>query len=91
MTVGVAVLALRTNATMIPIYGYWDEKKKRHVIHARTVLEVEQTGNRQHDTETITKRYTTELEKLVRAHPDQWLWIHKRWNTRPDGEPDLYD
>jgi hypothetical protein len=30
------------------------------------------------------------IERFVRAYPDQWLWIHKRWNTRPAGEPDLY-
>ena len=40
-------------------------------------------------------RYTQQgrasvIEKYVRLYPDQWLWIHKRWNTRPPGEVDLY-
>jgi KDO2-lipid IV(A) lauroyltransferase len=37
-----------------------------------------------------TAAFTAEVEKLVRRFPDQWLWIHKRWKTRPNGEPGLY-
>jgi len=36
-------------------------------------------------------RFTKAIEECVRRHPEQWLWIHKRWRTRPAGEPDLYN
>ncbi|MEP0814173.1 MAG: hypothetical protein HRF49_05850 [bacterium] len=38
----------------------------------------------------VTRRVNLAYEKLVREHPEQWLWIHKRFKTRPPGEPDVY-
>jgi KDO2-lipid IV(A) lauroyltransferase len=37
-----------------------------------------------------TARYMKALEAVIRHHPDQWLWIHRRWRTRPEGEPEIY-
>jgi KDO2-lipid IV(A) lauroyltransferase len=48
--------------------------------------EIPMTGNVQAD----TQRVHTALENVIRAHPEQWLWIHRRWKTRPPGEPGLY-
>jgi KDO2-lipid IV(A) lauroyltransferase len=47
---------------------------------------VEITGNAARDTQTLQTR----LEEVIRADPGQWLWIHRRWKTRPPGEPPLY-
>jgi KDO2-lipid IV(A) lauroyltransferase len=44
------------------------------------------TGDAARDTAALQKK----LEEIVRAHPDQWLWIHRRWKTRPPGEESLY-
>jgi KDO2-lipid IV(A) lauroyltransferase len=49
-----------------------------------------QTGNKQEDILTNTTRCNQVLEELVRKHPDQWLWVHRRWKTRPEGEKELY-
>lgn len=89
-TAGVATLALRTDATVIPAFAPWDKKRKRFVFRGGPVIELVRTGDDQRDVEINTARFTAAIEKYIRAYPDQWLWIHKRWKTRPGGEPDLY-
>ena len=87
---GVALLAMRANAAIIPMCGAWDEEKQRYVgVHGKIIYPTS-TGDRRHDVVETTARFTAEVEKMIRAYPDQWLWIHKRWKTRPLGEPDLY-
>jgi KDO2-lipid IV(A) lauroyltransferase len=89
-TAGVAALAMRTNALIVPICAPWDEKKKKYVICVGPFLEFESTGDRRRDVVINTARFTEIFEQMIREYPDQWLWIHKRWKTRPNGEPDLY-
>src|ERR671917_1304276 len=89
-TTGAAVLALRTDATVIPVCAPWDEERKRFVFHGGPVLELVRTGDAARDVELNTARFTAAIEEQVRRFPDQWLWIHKRWKTRPPGEPELY-
>lgn len=87
---GVALLAMRTNSAIVPMCGAWDEEKQRYIgVHGRMIFPSD-TGDRQRDIVETTAAFTAEVEKLVRRFPDQWLWIHKRWKTRPPGEPDLY-
>ena len=88
---GVALLAMRTNAAIIPMCGAWDEEKKRYIgVHGK-IIYPSSTGDRRHDVVETTTKFTAEVEKMIRAYPDQWLWIHKRWKTRPPGEPELYN
>lgn len=87
---GVAMLAMRTNAIIIPLAGVWDEAQKRYKVVHGGIVEPASTDDRQRDVVDLTSRFTAEVEKLIRAYPDQWLWIHKRWKTRPPGEKDLY-
>ena len=89
-TAGAATLALRTDATVIPCCAPWDERRKKYVFHGGPVLELVRTGDDARDVELNTARFTAAIEDQVRRFPDQWLWIHKRWKTRPQGEPDLY-
>jgi KDO2-lipid IV(A) lauroyltransferase len=87
---GVALLAMRTNAAIIPMCGAWDEEKQHYVgVHGR-IIYPSNTGDRHRDVAETTAQFTAEVEKLVRKYPDQWLWIHKRWKSRPPGEPELY-
>ena len=44
----------------------------------------------QENISVMTQAYTDKLEEIVRRHPEQWMWIHRRWKTRPDGEPGIY-
>ena len=89
-TSGIAVLALRTDASVIPVVAPWDEAKGRWVFRGSPIVELVRTGDHERDVEVNTARFTAALERQIRKYPDQWLWIHKRWKTRPPGEPDLY-
>jgi Kdo2-lipid IVA lauroyltransferase/acyltransferase len=89
-TAGVATLALRTGAVVLPGYLIWDEAKKIHRLCFEPALETINTGNQKEDVILNTQRYASVLEKVIRRHPDQWLWIHRRWRTRPEGEAEIY-
>lgn len=89
-TSGPAMLAMRTNAVIIPVCGVWDEAAGKYIAVHGKIIEPANTGDRKTDIVTTTAAFTAEVEKLVRAYPEQWMWIHKRWKTRPPGEPPIY-
>lgn len=89
-TAGVATLAMRTGAAVLPGYIIWDDAAKIHRLCFEPALETINTGNQKEDVITNTARYTKVLENVIRRYPDQWLWIHRRWRTRPAGEQEIY-
>lgn len=89
-TAGVALLAKRTNAMIVPICCVWDDARQKYrAIHGK-IIEPVSSDDRHRDLRETTALMTAAMEDFVRRFPDQWLWIHKRWKTRPPGEPDLY-
>jgi KDO2-lipid IV(A) lauroyltransferase len=89
-TTGVATLALMTDAIVFPVCAVWSEKKGRYVFQGGPPVELVRTGDNKTDIETNTARFAQVWESYVRRWPEQWMWIHKRWKTRPEGEADLY-
>jgi KDO2-lipid IV(A) lauroyltransferase len=89
-TLGLASMALRTNAAVLPIFVPWDEERQRFLMRIEPPLEITRTGDEREDARQLTALFTSVIEKYVRRYPEQWLWIHKRWNTRPEGEPNFY-
>jgi KDO2-lipid IV(A) lauroyltransferase len=87
---GIAMLASRANAVIVPMFAIWNEGKRRYSIVHGDIIEPANTGDRKRDVEETTAMCVAATERVVRAYPDQWIWIHKRWKTRPPGEPDLY-
>jgi KDO2-lipid IV(A) lauroyltransferase len=87
---GIAILASRANAVIVPMFAIWNEGKRRYSIVHGDIIEPANTGDRKRDVEETTAMCVAATERVVRAYPDQWIWIHKRWKTRPPGEPDLY-
>jgi KDO2-lipid IV(A) lauroyltransferase len=89
-TAGVATLALKTDAIVFPTCAVWDKQRKHYFFHGDPPVELVRTGDHQKDVELNTARFAAAMERIVRLYPEQWLWIHKRWKTRPEGEPDFY-
>jgi KDO2-lipid IV(A) lauroyltransferase len=87
---GLARVATRTEAAMLPGFLTWREEEKKYVLEFGERLELVRTGNDEQDIITNTQICTTAIETWVRRFPEQWLWVHRRWKTRPPGEPSLY-
>lgn len=89
-TAGIATLALKTDAVVIPTCAVWNQKKQKYFFHGDPPVELVRTGNHEKDVELNTAKFAAAVERMVRLYPEQWLWIHKRWKTRPPGESPLY-
>jgi Kdo2-lipid IVA lauroyltransferase/acyltransferase len=89
-TSGLARIALRTDAAVVPGFLSWDRERRKYRLRFEPAVELSRTGDEEHDVRENTARFTGIIENYVRANPDQWLWVHKRWKTRPPGEPEIY-
>ena len=90
-TDGLAKIAMRTGAPVIPGFALWNPAEQRYVLKFYPVLEMVSTGDQEQDILTNTQRCQSMIEQVIREHPEQWLWIHRRWKTRPVGESSLYE
>jgi KDO2-lipid IV(A) lauroyltransferase len=79
-----AKIAARTGAAVIPGFALWSDLERRYVLRFYPPLPM--TG----DTAEDTRRLHAQLEAVIREYPGQWLWIHRRWKTRPEGEKSIY-
>ncbi len=87
---GLAHIARKTGAAVLPGFMLWEPSERRYVLHFGPEVEIPYTADRAADTLEGTRRCTAILESWIRRYPDQWLWVHRRWKTRPAGEPSLY-
>jgi KDO2-lipid IV(A) lauroyltransferase len=90
-TTGLAVFALRSDAPVVPGFLIWDARSGKHRLRFEPEVPLIRTGDFREEVALNTARFTKVIEDYARRYPDQWLWVHKRWQTRPEGEPDLYD
>jgi KDO2-lipid IV(A) lauroyltransferase len=87
---GMARVAQKTGAAVVPGFLLWDEREKRYVLRFGEEIATVNTGNTDEDSVTNTAIFTAVLERYIREYPDQWLWMHRRWKTRPAGEAGIY-
>ena len=78
-------IAAKTGAAVIPGFAIWSDDERKYILKFYPPLEI--SGDPAED----TRRLHALLEQVIREHPGQWLWIHRRWKTRPEGQPSLYD
>jgi KDO2-lipid IV(A) lauroyltransferase len=87
---GLARVALKTGAAVLPAFFLWEQAEKKYVLHFGSELLFNRSGDSDADILAATQVCTSAIESWIRRYPDQWLWIHRRWKTRPAGEPGLY-
>lgn len=87
---GPAKIALRTGAAVVPGFAVWEQALGRYVLYFEPALDLVRTGDEDADVVANTALFNACIERWVRRYPDQWLWIHRRWKTRPEGSPALY-
>src|SRR3954469_14216585 len=82
---GLARIALRTDAAVVPGFTIWDPVLRKYRLRFDPAVNLVRTGDDVKDIVTNTQIFTKITEDYVRRYPDQWLWVHRRWKTRPPG------
>jgi KDO2-lipid IV(A) lauroyltransferase len=88
--VGLARVALHTGAAVVPAFTIWDPVLRKYRVEFDRPVELVRTGDNDADAVANTALFTQVIEEYVRRYPDQWLWVHRRWKSRPPGAPALY-
>ena len=81
--IGATVLAMKTGAAIVPTYVYLGKDWKQH-MHILPEIPMTITGNEDSDITHNTQILTNFIEGVIREHPEQWVWMHRRWRTQPN-------
>ncbi|PYX98130.1 MAG: lipid A biosynthesis acyltransferase [Acidobacteria bacterium] len=87
---GMARVALRSGAAVVPAFTIWDKNLKKYRVRFDPTLQLVSTGDDDADAITNTALFNRVIQNYVTRYPEQWLWVHRRWKTRPPGEPPIY-
>src|SRR5579863_6249200 len=90
-TAGLARVALHTGAAVVPGYAVWDAGLGKYRLRFEPPIELVRTGDADRDITENTQRFAKVTEEIIRRYPEQWVWVHARWKTRPPGEGKLYE
>lgn len=87
---GMARVAAKTEAAVVPGFLLWENAEQRYVLHFGEELQMVCTDDAEADALRNTAAFTAVIESYIRRYPEQWLWMHRRWKTRPEGEEGIY-
>jgi Kdo2-lipid IVA lauroyltransferase/acyltransferase len=87
---GMARVAMKTGAKVLPGFLLWEEATQQYVLRFGAPLVLPTSENGEADVLAHTALFTKVIEDYIRQYPDQWLWVHRRWKTRPQGEAAIY-
>ena len=87
---GLARIALRTDAAVVPTFTIWDPVLRKYRLRFDPAVSLIRTRDNEADIVANTQLFTRIIEDCVRQYPEQWLWVHRRWKTRPEGQPSIY-
>ena len=87
---GLARVALHADAAVVPAFTVWDHELGKYRIRFDPALKLVRTGNDEADALANTAAFTKVIESYAAKYPEQWLWVHRRWKTRPAGEGSIY-
>lgn len=87
---GLARIARKTGAAVLPGFLLWEAAEHRYVLHFGEELQLQRTEDIEADALANTALFNRVLESYIRKYPDQWLWLHRRWKTRPAEEQGVY-
>ena len=88
-TTGPARVARKTNVPIVLGLVIWDTKLKKYRLRFDPVEWIK-CKDPEEEILANTANFTHLIEGYVRRYPDHWLWVHRRWKTRPPGEPPIY-
>jgi KDO2-lipid IV(A) lauroyltransferase len=81
---------LKTDAAVVPTFTIWDAALGKYRLRFDPAVELVRTGDLEADIKANTQKFNLIIEEYVRKYPEQWLWVHRRWKTRPPGDAPLY-
>ena len=77
-----ALLAIYTGAAVLPVFSS-RVPDGRYLLEIGQKVDIIDTGNRDADVLANTQKFTMIIEEQIKKNPEQWLWLHRRWKTKP--------